>query len=261
MKSFILLALPVLAFASPVADRALEARDAIPTVPQQIPTGSACAGVPAATTVSPAEVSAAVAPCIGVQPRGSGQTTRNDIVDGICKPFTLIFARGTTEDPNLGNIVGPPFVKALNVAFGGSKNVAVQGVNNYAAIGPEYCAGGSLTGSQNLASLVQQTMTQCPKTKLCVSGYSQGAQVVHNAFQILKTDPAATRFVNSVITFGDPDRNLPVGNVPAYKVKVDCHAGDNICENGSNVLVPHLTYCRDVGAYAAFAKLRSVSSK
>lgn len=55
---------------------------------------------------------------------------------------------------------------------------------------------------------MQQTMKQCPKTKLVVSGYSQGCQVVHNAFQILLSDRAATKFVNSVVLFGDPDRNL-----------------------------------------------------
>lgn len=87
--------------------------------------------------------------CPAIQPRGTN-FTRNDIVDGICKPITLIFARGTTEDANLGNLVGPPFISALNATFG-AENVAVQGVNDYAAIGPEYCAGGSLTGSENLA--------------------------------------------------------------------------------------------------------------
>ena len=108
--------------------------------------------------------------------------------------------------------------------------------------------------------LIVQTYTKCPKTKLLVSGYSQGSQVVHNAFRLLKTqNPAAAKFVNAVVTFGDPDRNIPLDNVAGYKWKVDCHAGDNICENGSNVFVPHITYCRDVAVYAAFAKLRSLA--
>ena len=78
--------------------------------------------------------------------------TRNDILNGICKPFTLIFARGTTEDPNLGNIVGPPFVLALQLALG-AENVAIQGVNNYPANVVEYCEGGSLSGSQDMADV------------------------------------------------------------------------------------------------------------
>ena len=108
--------------------------------------------------------------------------------------------------------------------------------------------------------LVVQTMTQCPKTKLAVSGYSQGCQVVHNAAELLTSNAAATKFINSVILFGDPDRLLPVGNVPAYKVSIDCHVGDNICADGEEVLFPHLTYCHDVAAEAAFAKARSLAA-
>ena len=100
-------------------------------------------------------------------------------------------------------------------------------------------------------------MKQCPHTKLCVSGYSQGAQVVHNAAEILKSNPAATKFINSVVTFGDPDQKLPVGNVPSYKVSIVCHKGDNICQDGEIIYPPHLTYCHNVGAEAAFAKARS----
>lgn len=51
--------------------------------------------------------------------------------------------------------VGPPFLTALEATFG-ANNVAAQGVNNYAAIGAEYCTGGSLTGSQNLAQVGPQ---------------------------------------------------------------------------------------------------------
>ena len=123
------------------------------TVPQATPTGTFCAngGEGTPSLPSPAQVSQALQGCQGVAPPGAG-VTRNDIVNGICKPFTLIFARGTTEDGNVGNIVGPPFVLALEKAFGAS-NVAVQGVNNYPATSQDYCAGGSLSGSQNLVQV------------------------------------------------------------------------------------------------------------
>ena len=91
-----------------------------------------------------------------------------------------------------------------------------------------------------------------------MSGYSQGAQVVHNGASQLSA--ADTAFVNSVVLFGDPDNGKPVGKIPAYKVSTDCHAGDNICADGEVVLEPHLTYCHDVGAEAAFAKARSLAS-
>ncbi|KAK5709733.1 hypothetical protein LTR17_019494 [Elasticomyces elasticus] len=221
-------------------------------VPQATPTGSVCESTASSTPVSPLLLASAIAECADLKATGTNDT-RNDILDGICKPFTLIFARGTGEDPNLGNIVGPPFVGAVENVFGAS-NVAVQGVNDYAASSLEFCEGGSSTASQNLIELIEQTMFQCPNTKLCISGYSQGAQVVHNAAQLL--NPHATKFISSVILFGDPDVGFPVGKVPAYRVSTDCHEGDDICSRGTVIYGPHLSYCHDTIAEAKFAKSR-----
>ena len=140
-------------FANAVPDRLYER-----AVPEATPTGPLCAGpngspVPSATAPSASELASAVAGCQGVSPVG---VTANDIVNGVCKPYTILFARGTTETGNLGSIVGPPFVLALQNTFG-ANNLAVQGVNNYPATTTDYCAGGSLTGSQNLAQVCVQT--------------------------------------------------------------------------------------------------------
>ena len=79
--------------------------------------------------------------------------TFNDIADGSpCKNFTLIFARGTFENGNVGGIVGPPFIDALEAMLG-TAQVAVQGVNNYPADVAGFLAGGSATGSANMASV------------------------------------------------------------------------------------------------------------
>jgi cutinase len=102
-------------------------------------------------------------------------------------------------------------------------------------------------------------MVQCPDTKLCVSGYSQGSQIVHNAAEILEADDAATNFINSVVTFGDPDHKLPIGDVPTNKVSIVCHKGDDICLNEATIKEPHLSYCHNVGVEAAFVKARSQS--
>jgi cutinase len=76
------------------------------------------------------------------------QTTYNEL-GNTCKPYTVIFARGTTEPGNVGILVGPPFLKALDIAAGAA-NVVVQGVNNYAADVQGYLAGGDVKGSADM---------------------------------------------------------------------------------------------------------------
>ena len=96
--------------------------------------------------------------------------TQNDLTDGSpCKPMTIIFARGTTEPGNVGTITGPPFFAAVSDAVG-ANNLAVQGVP-YPADIPGFLAGGDAGGSATLAKLVQQATTQCPDTKVVMSGY------------------------------------------------------------------------------------------
>ena len=192
----------------------------------------------------------APASCLGI----TNGTTDNDVVNGVCKKLTLIFARGTTENGNIGDIVGPPFVDSL-VSMLGEAQVAVQGVNNYLADVQGFVAGGSVTGSQNMANLIAQTMKQCPGTKLCVSGYSQGAQVAHNAAKLITQ--AQTDFINSVVLFGDPDNGQAFGKVPASKVSTDCHLGDDICLHGDLILPPHLDYCLDANTEARFVVQKS----
>lgn len=46
-------------------------------------------------------------------------------------------------------------------------------------------------------------------------------------------------FVSAVI-FGDPDNGDAVGSLPAAKVDIICHAGDNICDGGVVILPAHL---------------------
>ena len=174
--------------------------------------------------------------------------TSNDL-SGPCKNLTLIFARGTSEEGNLGGIVGPPFIQALKDLVG-TEQLAVQGVNDYPADVEGFNEGGSPSGSRNMAKLIGQALEQCPNTKLCVSGYSQGAQVAHNAANMLSQ--SQSDFINSVVLFGDPDDGKPFGKVQASKVRTDCHLLDDICKGGNLVLPPHLTYCLDVAKEAKF---------
>ena len=48
-------------------------------------------------------------------------------------------------------------------------------------------------------------MAACPDTKLVASGYSQGAQIVHNAIGQLPAETAA--WISKVVLFGDPGKS------------------------------------------------------
>ncbi|KAM3083707.1 hypothetical protein ACMFMG_002182 [Clarireedia jacksonii] len=167
-----------------------------------------------------------------------------------CSDVTVIFARGTTEIGTLGTVVGPPLLSALKATLG-SSSVSMQGVP-YAADVIGFLQGGDPAGSQTMANMVTSTLSSCPNTKLVMSGYSQGGQLVHNAAKLL---PAATiAKVSSAVIFGDPDNGQAVQGIASSKTDVICHVGDNICQGGDLILTPHLTYGIDVGSAASFIK-------
>jgi len=173
----------------------------------------------------------------------------NDLLDGSpCKDLTLIFARGTTEPGNMGIIVGPPFADAL-ISDLGADRVAVQGVDYPASIAG-FLEGGDPTGSQTTASLVERAEAQCPDTKVLLSGYSQGGQLVHNAAKLLTA--SQSNMVAAVVIFGDPDDGQAVGSIPSNKVDIFCAVGDDICAGGDLILPPHLSYGADAPAAASF---------
>ncbi|KAH6656629.1 cutinase [Truncatella angustata] len=172
--------------------------------------------------------------------------TQNGL-SGSCKGMTVIFARGTTEAGNVGSVAGPPFFQALSSKVGG--DLAVQGVE-YPADIPGFLAGGDAAGSKKMASLVSQAMTKCPDTKVVMAGYSQGGQLVHNAAKMMSSATASK--VAAAVIFGDPDNGDAVQGVSSANTKVICHTGDNICQGGDLILVPHLTYGQNADEAAAF---------
>ncbi|KAK8080279.1 alpha/beta-Hydrolase [Apiospora hydei] len=158
-------------------------------------------------------------------------TTENDVQNGRCGDVVVVFARGTTEP-------------------GQRRTLAVQGVDRYEASVTGYLQGGDASGSQQMANLVSKAFKQCPSSKIVISGYSQGGQLVHNAAKLL---PAATMAaVSSVVIFGDPYSKFPVQGASPNKVSVVCHLGDDICVNGDLVLLSHLTYLTDASAAATY---------
>lgn len=81
--------------------------------------------------------------------------TANELTDGTpCREVTLIYARGTTQDGNIGAAgdVGPVFMDEL-AGIIGADALAVQGVD-YPADVVGFLAGGSPSGSRTMANLV-----------------------------------------------------------------------------------------------------------
>lgn len=101
-------------------------------------------------------------------------------------------------------------------------------------------------GGPIMAKLVKQALSQCPKTKVVLGGYSQGAMVVHNAAQRLSSGQ-----ISGAVLFGDPFKAQSVANLSNDKQKEFCAAGDPVCENGFNVMA-HLTYGSDATTAAQF---------
>ncbi|KAJ7927850.1 cutinase-domain-containing protein [Mycena leptocephala] len=158
----------------------------------------------------------------------------------------------TGESGNVGTDVGAPLIANLRAALG-TANIAAQGVDYAADV-----LGGDPAGSKTMASLINQAASQCPSTQIAIGGYSQGAQLVHNAASMLSA--ATTARIAAVVLFGDPDRVgrstlPPVGTVPAAKVDSDCHNDDIIC-TGSGGATQHLNYNLDTPAASSFIVAR-----
>ncbi|KAJ7886826.1 cutinase [Mycena olivaceomarginata] len=181
--------------------------------------------------------------------------TENEL-SGPCRAVTFIFARGTNEDGNVGARVGPPVIADLRAALG-TTGIAAQGVDYDASV-LGYLEGGDPTGSTTMTTLINTAASKCPSTKIVIGGYSQGAQLVHNAAS--KLTAAVTARIAAVVVFGDPDRVgrstlPPVGTVPAAKVDSFCHTGDIIC-TGSGGAAEHLNYDEDAPSASAFIVAR-----
>ncbi|KAF9730423.1 hypothetical protein PMIN06_008798 [Paraphaeosphaeria minitans] len=178
-----------------------------------------------------------------------GANVQNDIINAVCKKHTLLFARGTTEGGNIGSLVGPPFAQALGTVVG-EHNLAVQGVD-YPANVEGFLGGGDSQGSKAMAGLVAMVKSNCGNTSLILSGYSQGAQLVHKAAEMLTTNE--TSFVASAVLFGDPGNGIAVEQMDSSRTMVFCHVADKICDGQAVVDSAHLTYSLNVGEATAFA--------
>ncbi|KAL1630591.1 putative cutinase precursor [Diplodia seriata] len=173
---------------------------------------------------------------------GGSSSTSNDVTDGVCKPVTYIFARGTTETGNMGTTVGPALQQKLESALGADK-LATQGVNYAADVAGTVVGSvspGQAEGSQNCAKLVKQALSSCPDTQIVLAGYSQGAQQVHGC--LIDLDSSSASKVAAAVTFGDPLQAQAFKNIDSSKTKIFCATGDLVCTNQFIITPAHLSY-------------------
>jgi cutinase len=171
-----------------------------------------------------------------------------------CPDVEAVFARGTGEPVGVGGI-GEPFVDELRTAVG-PKSLDVYPVN-YEASGNfsdriEF-AQSFLDGVKDAGSHIEATAANCPKTRIVLGGYSQGAAVAaavtsasvpagvpaeYSSFMPKPMPPDIANHVAAVTLFGKPSPQwlqnygaplIVVG--PQYVPKTDdlCADGDTIC--------------------------------
>ena len=162
-----------------------------------------------------------------------------------CSDVAVVFARGTHQEPGLGNI-GQAFVDSLTQQLGG-RSVDVYAVN-YPANDDYHNSANA--GSNDAATHIQDVANSCPNTKIVLGGYSQGSTVIDLATNAMPASVA--NHVAAVALFGEPTSGfssmlwggqpLPTIN-PAYGGKLIslCAQDDPICSGGGNIIA-HVSY-------------------
>jgi cutinase len=162
-----------------------------------------------------------------------------------CSDVAVVFARGTHQEPGLGNM-GQSFVDLLTSQLGG-KSVNVYAVN-YPANDDYHNS--ATAGANDAAANIQGTVASCPNTKIVLGGYSQGSTVIDLATRQMP-NPVADH-VAAVALFGEPTSQfstmlwggqpLPTIN-PLYGPKTIslCAPDDPICSAGGNIM-SHVSY-------------------
>ncbi|WAJ47728.1 cutinase family protein [Mycobacterium sp. Aquia_216] len=176
-----------------------------------------------------------------------------------CPDVQVVFARGTGEAPGVGP-TGQAFIDNLRGREGG-KSVDVYAVNYPAS--DEWSTG--LDGIRDAGAHVVSMAGSCPKTKMVLGGFSQGAAVmgfVTSAAVPDGVDPATVPkplapeiadHVAAVVLFGMPNVRAmnflgqpPVVIGPTYVAKTIkvCATDDPVCSDGMN-FAAHNTYADD----------------
>jgi cutinase len=185
-----------------------------------------------------------------------------------CPDVELVFARGTYEPPGLGG-TGQAFADALRSQVG-ARSLGVYAVNYPAST--DFPTG--LDGIRDASAHIRSTAANCPKTKMVLGGFSQGAAVMGFVTSDAVPDgapddvpdlmpPEVADHVTAVVLFGKPSNQFmnmigqpPVAIGPLYAAKtLDlCIPNDPICAGEGDGFV-HTQYGVNgmVSEAAAFA--------
>ena len=172
-----------------------------------------------------------------------------------CPDVEAVFARGTGEPPGVGGI-GERFVDALRSAVG-AKSLDVYPVSYEASSDFSdrvQFAQSVVDGIRDAGGHIQATAANCPKTRIVLGGYSQGAAVAgfvtsasvpagvpaeYVQFLPKPMPPEVANHVAAVTLFGKPSAEwlqnygapaIAIGPLYAPKTLDLCAAGDTICD-------------------------------
>ncbi|OBH20513.1 cutinase [Mycobacterium sp. E3247] len=166
-----------------------------------------------------------------------------------CPDVEVVFARGTNEPPGVGRI-GQSFVDSLRSHVGG-RSLGVYPVDYPATTDfPR-----AVDGISDAGAHVEHMAVSCPRTRMVLGGYSQGAAVMGfvtesavpdgvHLVQALQPMPAeVANHVAAVALFGTPSNQFmsiinepPVTIGPPYAAKTIelCVPGDPVCSDAVN---------------------------
>ncbi|KAI0521704.1 carbohydrate esterase family 5 protein [Xylaria bambusicola] len=179
--------------------------------------------------------------------------TANEFLDSGCRDVIFLYARGSNQDGNIGGSPGPQTIDALKAALG-SGRVAAQGIEYPASlldnIRPQGC---DPADAEDFKDLITKAATDCPNSKLVLSGYSQGAALVHAAAKMLSASVASK--VAAAVTYGDTRKKQDGGVVPNIdpsRSLILCHDGDLVCSGTLIVTDNHYDYDDLAGTAVSF---------
>jgi cutinase len=187
---------------------------------------------------------------------------------GPCPDAEVVFARGTGEPPGVGE-TGQEFVDSLRSRV--AKSVGVYAVNYPASM--DFATG--LDGINDAGTHVEHMATNCPTTRMVLSGYSQGAAVMGFVTADAIPDGAPSdaphpmpadvaNHVAAVVLFGKPSNefmdsfnqpHIAIGPLYAGKTIQLCAPDDPVCSDGGD-WAAHTEYDGMVNEGAAYAANR-----